>query len=122
MDILDGYSTIVIGFIALLYGLLDMLAHAELIQSAFFILIGILAIIFSVSALKSYTNKTYYLVSFSLIVLLGLILIYSALFIPTTNKGHIYFVAVAFIGLLLFYGFSYHRRHKNILRPWNDSW
>lgn len=114
---MNGFNAVIAGCFAVIIGLLRLSSGNEL--SIFIILLGILLIIFGVFGIKGYKNKTYYLVSFSLIALFGLISVYV---IPTTDKPHIYLITGAFIALLIIYSYSYYSRRKNILKPWKDEW
>lgn len=109
------------GILAVLTGLFEI-SNAEFLLFAFLILAGIGLIIYGVYEDKGYNNKTYYLAFFSLIGLMGLVLIYTFLFIPTTNKYYFYPITVAVIVLLIIFSYSYHNRYQNISRPWKDSW
>lgn len=119
---MNNFNAIFGGCLAILFGLLGILTNAELIICTFIILAGTGLIIIGVYDNKGYTNKTYYLATSTIIALIGLILIYTVLFVPTTNKGHIYLITTGFVFLLIMHIYSYRHRRENRLKPWIDSW
>ncbi|WP_157931998.1 hypothetical protein [Methanobacterium subterraneum] len=114
---------IVIGFIALIYGLISLLFFNEE-QQILTCLVGISFIIDGIFRNRGYYNKTYYLSSLALLIMFGVIIIYEAFF-KHNYFGNIYFIysvnGMIIVGIIILVR-SYLRRHENQKIPWKNEW
>ena len=106
---------IIMGCICVVIGLLPLFLHVNLISNWFFMLGGIILIIFGVFYDKGYYNKNFFRAMFSVIALWGLMLLYIFLF--RTNEylemtDTFYYHMLLFILLVVFFGGVYIRRLK----------
>lgn len=112
----------VIGFIALIYGLISLLLSNDE-QQILTCLLGISFIIDGTFLNRGYYNKTYYLSSFALLILLGVIIIYLAFF--KHYLDNLYFICgimgMIVLGIIMLVR-SYLRRHENQKIQWKNEW
>jgi len=127
---MKGYFIIIFGLIFLLLGLLGLLSLNNSFNPTDLMLcfLGLFLIEMGVFNVKGYKNKTYYLTSFILIALYGLISVYSLLFIPLDKSYDYYNIGLSILLLILIIR-AYQLRHEseNPRNPWKglpfkDEW
>ncbi len=113
---------IIIGSIILIVGSISLLCSNDE-QQLITCLVGIGFLIDGAFLNKSYYNKSYYLSSFTLLILLGVIIIYLNFF--KHYLDNIYFICgimgMIIIGIILLVR-SYLRRHENQKMQWKNEW
>lgn len=114
---------IVIGFIALIYGLISLLLSNDE-QQILTCLLGISFIIDGTFRNRGYYNKTYYLSSLALLITFGVIISYESFF-KHNYSDNIYFIysliGLIIVGMIILIR-SYLRRHENQKIPWKNEW
>lgn len=112
----------IIGFIILIVGSISLLFSNDK-QQLITCFVGISFIIEGAFLNKSYYNKTYYLSSLALLILLGVIIIYLAFF--KHYLDNIYFIygimGMIVLGIIMLVR-SYLRRHENQKIQWKNEW
>jgi hypothetical protein len=122
----DGFKwnisnvSIILGVFFVVFGLLGMLISGLSI-SLVTALLGITFIVGGVFTRRGYRNKTFYLVMFSIVAIIGLISVYGFLFTPVDIFNN-YLNMGIFLLFLFLYGKAYLRRHKAVKLPWKDEW
>jgi hypothetical protein len=121
MDV--GSKAIILGCVFLILSV--PFSYFGLLMFISYIVVGILLVISGIFRNKCYSNKTYYLLSSSVVALWGLILLYIFLFsseVYLTNKNLFYFNVVLFICLIIIISRNYLNKHKNLKMPWKNEW
>ncbi len=113
------------GYGKIIFGLITLIASLYLLFNtyvSFFVLIVSLSfIVDGVFNLKGYRNKTYFLVYFVLIGLLGLITSYNILFIHFSNILDYFYILLFPFGLMYVIS-SYLGRNESQEMTWKDVW
>jgi hypothetical protein len=118
-----GSKAIILGCVLLILSV--PFSYFGLLMFILYIVLGILVIILGIFRNKGYSNKTYYLLSSSVVALWGLILLYIFLFsseVYLTNKNLFYFNVVVFLCFIIMISRTYLNRHKNLKMPWKNEW
>ena len=116
--------SLIIGFIFLIFGLISVLIFNDY-EQIIFSLLFVCLVLEGAYKNKGYYNKTYYLSSLVILVLLELIFIYAAFFTPNGHLGGIYYlylvIGILGLGIILWIR-SYLRRQENPKMPWINEW
>jgi len=110
-----AYIFCLIGILVVVFGLLGIFfTHKNESQLIFLVTAGILLGIIGIFFIKGYRNKTYYLASFSMVVLFGVVSI-------VINSNLYFNIAICLI-LLLGYSRSFKHRENDSEVPWKNEW
>lgn len=116
-----GYYVLIFGLIILFFSLFETFTLNKSFYSTiiFLWILGMWIIVMGIYFLKGYINKTFYIATFSLIILFGLISVYNLLFVPS-NGIYNYWWLILFVFLMIISIKSYLKRFKGKL-PYNNG-